>query len=304
MIVDVRNVPNSVIEYAETHGEFRYRNNTLVREPLNDNREFQVLNLHFGFEMHPIFENLRTVSALTGYGYQYLLSSYGVRMEDDAGIRYQYNKLSDGEMKLIERIKDSLVQKMRNMLVFKQSGSRTEIYNTVYKAYDSYVKRNPNIKLCVSLDHSLLTKKAEESGDLELQNELIRTLIDVRDDFGAMVIPIIQTNSNMEDVRRRSDNGAHYPVKSDLYMGGQFYQGSDFLAVMLQPMSIGISEYGPRRVPTSNLIHWSLIKSRYNIPGQIWLWNGLEKSKILTCLLEDNTNRPIPKPNLANIKAW
>ena len=293
MIVDVTGIPSNVVTTVLKHGQFKIgSNNTIVRQPLNADIDFEVLNLHFGYEMHNKWELLRTVSTLTGWAFEYLLSSYGVRTDPNSS-DFVYNKISDGELELVRRITKAYIHK-RPMLVFKHPGSLTSMYQTV--AY--YKNKFPKRKLIVSNDHTLLHKKEGEKDDQELVDEGIKVFIRIRDDFDAMVIPIAQTNSEMEKDERKSKPELHYPSKKDLYRGGQFYQGCDWVFIQIMPSKFGIEYYGPKQIPTHKLIHLAAVKSRYAIDGQIWFTNHLDKGKLVTAIHNDTINEVTELSNL------
>jgi len=140
--------------------------------------------------------------------------------------------------------------------------------------------------------------------DLELQDNTIKTIVPLRDAYDIMFLILAQMNSNIEDDKRRNTPALHYPVKKDIYMGGQLYQGSDYVLTMFNPSSIGIANYGPRELPTvyningrKELIHIGIIKSRSGSTGQTWLLNELSTGKLTSIKFDDNGN-PIETPTL------
>ncbi len=154
---------------------------------------------------------------------------------------------------------------------------------------DKYANMYPNYKLIIQIDHTLLLEKMGNEGDQELMDNQAKRYKDWRDIYDAIVFPLTQLNSDIEDDRRRLNPKLQYPLKSDLYRGGQLYQSSDFVFVAFMPSAIHIDEYGPKKIPTEKLLHLAMIKSRHGAQGHIWLYDALNKGAILNALLPDNS---------------
>jgi hypothetical protein len=263
---------DKIVEHLCTHGEFHLQGNKLVRPALNPDYPKPILWLHFGFDMAVEVEMMRTAGIICGYNYAYLLSSQSI-FEDG---EQTFNVLSNEEYKVIELVLKAYVNARPNIIFFREPGSIKDMTVVI----DKYANRYPNHKIGVSIDHTLLVKKENIKGDLDLNNELAKEAKDVRDIYDALVILLVQMNSEIEEDRRKLNKNLHYPTKSDIYCGPQIYQSSDFVFTAFMPESIHIKEYGPDSISTKNLIHFSMIKSRHGGQGQIWLQNDLANGQI------------------------
>lgn len=267
-----KGVSTRLIDQLTSFGEFCLKNDQLVREPLNGDYKKKILWLNFGFDMGPEVEMLRTAAIMAGSNYAYLLSS---EAKEHNG-KYEYNTLSKEELYIITQILKEYVKSRTNIIMIRQPGTIQDILILI----DKYANKYKDHKIIVSIDHLLLIDKGNLKGDLESQNESIKKLKDIRDIYQAMIIPLAQMNSDIEDDRRRMNPKLHYPMKSDIYMGGQVFQSSDFVFTIFMPESIGMETYGKNLYPTKNLIHFSMIKSRHGRTGQAWLINGLAHGQL------------------------
>lgn len=261
-----------IINNLVTNGEFHLQGDNLVRPALNGDYKSKILWLHFGFDMAPEVEMIRTAAIICGFNYSYMLSS-NATLEGD---KYIYNSLTDEELYVIKRVMKAYVDARPNVIMFREPGTIKDIEIVI----DKYANRYPDYKLGISIDHTLLVNKGTLSSDTELNNEQIKKWKDVRDIYDALVIPLAQMNSEIEDDRRKLNKTLHYPNKSDIYCGGQLFQSSDFVFTAFMPESIHLTKYGPDEIPTKNLIHFSMIKSRHGNRGHIWLNNELGHGQI------------------------
>lgn len=287
----------AIIEHLLTKGEFIEESSYIVRLALNRDLPFVPLFIHYSYEMNPHKEMTRTIATMTGYSYAYLLSSEVVGMK---GHDYIYNVVSDEEKFMVDTLLDEIGRKT-NVFSFSKALTLREMYETVYtitNAYTYSTRYGKPIKVIVSLDHTLLSAQEGPTDDQILQDDTIRTLIKIRQDFGCMILPIVQLNSGLEDDKRRMNKNLHYPTKKDLYRGGQLYQGSDYIIVFQMPSKVGIGLYGPDEIPTQNLIHGSIIKGRDGIDGQIWFNNQLHQGRIVCSDFDKETRVITHIPNL------
>lgn len=290
--------PTSVISHITLNSEFKNIGGRFIRPALNADLDFVPLFVHFAFEMQPHRELIRTVSTMSGYSYSHILSSAGKRQEDGS---YLFNKLTGDEKHVVRQIAEQFT-KRGNVLTFPTTGNVDDLEYTIGEIARRYIDhRSPEekpVKLIIAIDHSLLTERLSEKDDLELQNAVIKFCIKIRSRYDAMIILIAQMNSNIEDDKRRTTPALHYPTKKDLYMGGQLYQGADFIFTTLAPASLGIGNYGPYSYPTDRLIHFSIIKSRFDIPGQVWMREHLHKGRIVTAEWDKSEKQWREIPNL------
>ncbi|PHS35676.1 MAG: hypothetical protein COA82_03435 [Alkaliphilus sp.] len=243
-------------------------NGDLERRGINRRCDFEVVLIHFGFEMAPESEILRTVAGIMGVSYSELLSS---KYNYDTG---DYAVLSKEKMDCAFSIMDTM-GKRREWYV-PISGNVQQMDNTV----DFIQGLNPDAKLVIFLDHTFLTKKLDESGDSELVQNLSNIAVKWRQTYHAMVNFVNQLNNKIEDDARKVKASLHYPGKSDIHFGSQMWWAADNVLVPHRPKLLGIQKYGVDKVSTDELIHLGLIKSRMGKEGDIWLREDLDHSRI------------------------
>lgn len=282
MIIPKSKYSSKLINRMLIHSEFIEVGENLVRPPINANVTKKCLFAHFSLEMRGRDEILRTASSICGYDYSYLISSKGER---DANGRFIYKKLEDEEMKFIFDVKEQF-RRTRHpyIILYERFPTLVQLIATC-KFIADYANKQ-GLELVIGIDHSLLIQKTSEKDDLELHNEFAKALIQIKKDTRALVIPLIQMNSNIEADNRKINPTLHYPTKKDIYMGGQLYQAADHIFMMFNPASIHLETYGPLNIPTNNLVHMSKIKGRFAGSGQVWLHTDFEYGKIRTIKME------------------
>ena len=227
--------------------------------------------LHFAYEMAASDEIIRNVGAKMGKSYSYLLSS---EMQDKKS--ETYNRLTDEEYHAALEQMNKL--KERKIYYTKTSGNRKQMYDTIYKVKSLH----PDCQLIISLDHTHLVKKAEERNDLDLIAALAQDQINwIRDFEKPMVIDLGQLNGDIEDIKRRENRLLHYPIKGDIHGSNQIFWACDNVVLFHRPELINISEYGPDRRITKDLIHGAIIKTRFGKTGNIWLKSELDRGRIV-----------------------
>lgn len=289
-----------MIDHLTTVGEFARIGEAVVRMPINGDYKKKVLVLKFGFDMLPQVDMMRTVSGMMGVSYAHLLSSSATKIVPN---KYTYNKVTDEEFYVVQRILKGYSETRPNIIYFRQTANQHQIEVTI----DKYKNMYPNYDFVIMIDHTLLLDKVGNEGDQELMDNQAKKYKDWRDIYGALVMPLTQLNSDIEDDRRRLNPKLQYPIKSDLYRGGQLFQSSDYVFVAFMPSSIHIAEYGPKKIPTDRLLHLALIKSRHGEQGHVWLYNALDKGSILNAQLPNNNkpgaSQPI-KPQKTLCHSW
>lgn len=233
---------------------------------LNADFPHEKLLLSFKFEMDGADEVIRTVSRKMGRSYNYMLSSEYVGKDT-------YNTLTEAEYQ--EALRHLEKMKGKPIMYFEKMGTWKDILSTIKYYYYKF----PNKKLIVTLDHSLLTKKAKyEAGVLDTIQNLAVAAIMARKFYGCMVIILGQLNSNIESTDRRTKYDLHYPIKSDIYAQAQLYWACDNVFVLHRPELLGITRYGTSKLFTTDLAHLICIKSRKGRTGNVWLESRLGES--------------------------
>ena len=222
--------------------------------------------LAFKFEMDAADEVLRNLSGKTKLSYSYLLSSQSNREESSKQGKEVYNTVSDAEFEKLSSELDKL--KSRPIRYIENAGNLEQIWNTCA----AFKEQHPQMKLIVTLDHTLLSEKLNEKDDLELTSNSARLAIRLKKAFNATVIFLAQLNGEIEKPIRRDNPAMHYPMKTDIHCGNQIYWACDDVLVFHRPENLHITKYGqkPFAVNTKDLIHCAWLKSRKNTVGNIW----------------------------------
>lgn len=231
----------------------------LIRKGLNADFKHKSIVLHFCFEMSAVNEMLRTVSNKIKKSYSYILSSeYSNELN-------QYNTISEDELQHIYTELDEYGK--RPIYFFETAGNLKQIYDTV----GTFHHRYPNHKFIVSIDHTLLTVKADNQSDIELMANTGNLAISLRANYGDMVFLLGQLNDNIYQPERQTKIALHYPQKNDIYAQSRVYHAADTVYTVHRPELLKIAKYGKQKRPTQNLIHYQILKARHGVIGNVWL---------------------------------
>lgn len=219
---------------------------------LPDNAEYakNSVFLHFSYEMKAQEEIIRSVAIKMQRPYDYVISSVYNKQTKD------YNRLTDAEFEDFKKYSD--VFQNLPIYFFENAGNLTQLYNTVA----GYIKKYPNNKFIIAIDHTLLSLKDTEFSDLDLVQSTAQVAMRLKK-MGCLVILIHQLNGYIEQMERIKDPNGHYPRKGDLHAGNQIFWACDDIFIYHRPEKLGIIEYGPHKVKTTNLIHLAKIKGRH-----------------------------------------
>jgi replicative DNA helicase len=225
---------------------------------LNPSFVDEITLLAFKYEMDAADEVLRNLSGKVKKPYSYLLSSESKNKEE-------YNKVTDEEFLLYEQELTRLEN--RPIKYIENAGNLIQLWNTCAEE-----KRiNPNKRLIITIDHTLLSVKLSEKDDLELAANTAQLAIRLRKSFNAIVIFINQLNGEIEKQARRENPAMHYPVKTDIHCGNQIFWACDNVFIFHRPEILHILKYGNiKPLNTKGLIHGALIKSRKNKIGDLF----------------------------------
>lgn len=266
-------------------------NDVLVHKAINRDCKHQVICIHFGYEMDAADELLRAAGNRLSKSFGYLMSSEWNRKLE------AYARLTDIEAASCEEVLESFRNRLE--LYIPTSGNMRQMYWTVERIQNMY----PNAKLTISLDHTLLSKKLNEKSDMELQANIALTGIDIRQDFNAMFIPLVQLNQNIEADDRILKPVMHYPGKKDIHLGGQAWWACDNVFINHRPKVLNIKQYGPDKLDTTNLLHAGCVKSRKGTLGNVFLYEDFDNGRILDATKSDFEidSKPIHKSLNKNI---
>lgn len=234
---------------------------------LNKGFTEKVIVLAFKYEMEGVDEVLRNVSGKLNKSYSALISSEYTK---DKG----YNNVSDSEFETISIELDKL--KSKPIYYVEIAGNLSQLRETYLAMKDKFKEA----KFIVSIDHTLLSKKLNESTDAELMQATAFEAIRLKKE-GVMVLLIGQLNANIEDVKRRENPQLHYPIKTDIHCANQLFWACDNVMVFHRPELLGIKKYGSNKKDTNKLIHLAFIKGRFGTAGNIWLQEDFARGTII-----------------------
>lgn len=116
--------------------------------------------------------------------------------------------------------------------------------------------------LIVILDHTLLVSSENYRDERMIISELEKVFIKAKKVGKTSIIQLSQMNRNIEMPERILNPTSHYPMRSDLSSSDSVFQGSDVIAVLARPELLGITYYGPQKLPTTDMIYLHFLKVR------------------------------------------
>lgn len=239
-----------------------------------------VLLIACKYEMTAADELLRTTSGKIEKPYSYLLSS------DFNAETKKYNTITDEEFSLIGDTLDKL--KGRPIYYIESAGNLNQLYATV----QYYRGEFPNKEIVVTIDHSLLSTKLDEKDDLALMSATAHCAMKMKKALRVMVIFLNQLNGIIETAVRKENPNLHYPQKTDIHCGNQLFWACDDVWVFHRPEMIGIDLYSKRKIPSKNLIHGLLLKSRFGVTANCWFQQEFSKGKMSAKNIDYFINKP------------
>lgn len=254
-----------------------------LNKEINGECVHKFIILKFCFEMRASDEIIREVSSVTGKSYNYIISS---ERENDS-----YNNVTDAEFTTMFNEYEQHTNE--HIIYIEEPGNVVQIYETIKYFYDVY---NPKgVKLVITLDHTLLVNRLNETNDLELMGNLAKMFIIVKKVFKAMTIIVGQLNNNIEDVKRLKDASLHFPMKSDIYAQAQVYNAVDDAFIIHRPELLNIASYSLAKKSTKGLVHLLKLKGRFGRTGSIWLKEAFAQGTLLENFGDVETDEIINK---------
>lgn len=138
-------------------------------------------------------------------------------------------------------------------------GTPEQIDETIQFFYTNYVK-DTGKHFIIMYDHTLLTKRIGSA--IETLSALQEVFIRTKKLPLTSIIQLSQMNRRIEEPERINNPASHYPMRSDLSSSDSIFQASDYVLVIHRPEILGIREYGPNRLPTSNKVYIHILKNR------------------------------------------
>ena len=134
-----------------------------------------------------------------------------------------------------------------------------QVQEIIDNFYNKYVKGTKK-HFIIIYDHALLTKQI--GSVIDTISELERVFIQAKKYPLTSIIQLTQMNRNIENSERINNPLAQYPMRSDLSSADAVFQGSDYVVVIHRPEILGIEQYGPNHLPTTNKVYMHILKNR------------------------------------------
>lgn len=247
-----------VIAGASGHGKSMFLNN-LIRDFTSPaiNPSDPVKVLHFTFEMSAEMEILRRVSALSKVGLDKMLQA------DESLTDIEQNVVRDKLRQIDEP----------NIYFVERPGNRMQIFEAIM----NFLEANKGSRVVVCLDHTLLVSPMSGENEIQSLAELGKMFIQMRKEYGIMVILLSQLNDKIEGEHRRNPDSPalHYPMKTDIHGSKQLYHAADVVMVLHQPQLLGLVNYGRNNLPTADLVALHCLKNRHGQASIVLLKNKL-----------------------------
>ena len=236
--------PNTVLTIAGISGSGKSSFANLITTDVIDlNESEDVIVLNFSLEMVGFRQVGRTLSNKLRRTTSTLYSS-----EKD---------LDDNTFRMVVSVTNKL--KEYPIYFVDSPTTPTQVKDIIFQFYDTYVK-GTNKYFLIVYDHALLTKQV--GSVLETISELERVFIQAKKLPMTSIIQLAQMNRNIESSERINNPTSHYPMRSDLSSSDAIFQASDYVCVIHRPEILGIQEYGPNHLPTSNKVYIHMLKNR------------------------------------------
>lgn len=160
-----------------------------------------------------------------------------------------------------------------------QAGTVEQIKATVINHFRNKIDKK--VGTVVMLDHSILVKRLKGQAQLDALYELGEMANELKKVYPVIWIFLSQLNRGIENVDRIMTPELHYPQKSDVFGADALYQYSDLFMITHRPEMLGITEYGPDRLPTGNYLYWHYLKVRDGDPVVAQMTNDLKRNRII-----------------------
>ena len=205
----------------------------IVREAfkLNAGENFRVLE--FQFEMLARTSAIREYASVLGKSYKYLGSADGQLSQEDLGVCYEHAK---------ERVKYPID-------IVETPITVNEIKEVIHNYMEEHVVNDKYTKTIITLDHSLLVKKASyEKDKYDTLYNLGEAITDLKRKYPIIFIILTQLNRNIDNPERNEDGKyGNYILESDIFGADALLQHADTVVGLNRPGKQKIRFYGPDR---------------------------------------------------------
>ena len=230
---------------------------------LNPNEDFVVLS--FSFEMI----SSRQVGRKLSYRLKKTTSELYSGLDDVKA------NLSDSDYEQV--VKQAEEIKHYPVYYVDRPGNVEEIRNTIIDFIKNVAKGR---WLVVIMDHTLLIKDKKGESERRIISDMQRIFIELKKYGRTSIIQLSQMNREIEDKDRISNPLLHFPVRRDLAASDSVFQASDIVIVLHRPQILGITKYGPSKLPVDNLIYVHFLKMREGEPKILVFENNLKYNSI------------------------
>jgi replicative DNA helicase len=219
----------------------------IIRESfvLNPYDDFRVLE--FQFEMVGRNSAIREFTSITGKPYKELTSANGSKLSNNTLNQcYEYAKL---------RVKYPVDVVSTPLTV-----------NQMREQIDMYMETHKGKKTIITLDHTLLVKRAPYQKDrLDVLFELGEFFTQCKREYPCLFIALSQLNRNVEDPERAIDGKyGNYITEQDIFGSDAMLQHADTLIGINRPAHRKIRFYGPDRfiIEDDSVLVFHFLKAR------------------------------------------
>ena len=233
---------NSIIIIAARPGGGKtLMKDQIIREGFKINSGQGIRALEFQFEMVGRNSKIREFSSVSKQSYKYLCSA------EKEGVRVDQN--------LIDKCRQYAASASKYPIDIVDKPGPVEYLRATIIAYMEYhfAKNSKYPKTVVTLDHSVLVKKAKNQSTLDMLNALGEMCTELKKIYPILFIILSQLNREIESPSR-CENGKHgnYPNSNDIFGGDALNQHADMLIILDRPALRYITVYGPERFIIEN----------------------------------------------------
>ena len=208
----------------------------IIRDGFRINKGQGIRALEFQFEMVGRNSKIREFSSVSKQSYKYLCSA------EKEGVRV--------DQELIDKCRTYAAKASRYPIDIVDTPGPVEYLRSTIIAYMDYhyAKNKKYPKTVVTLDHSVLVKKAKGESTLAMLNALGEMCTELKKIYPILFIILSQLNREIENPSR-CENGKHgnYPNSNDIFGGDALNQHADKLIILDRPALRYITVYGPER---------------------------------------------------------
>tara|TARA_R110001592_G_scaffold347760_1_gene641491 strand:- start:11572 stop:12525 length:954 start_codon:yes stop_codon:yes gene_type:complete len=237
----------------------------IIRESfvLNPDDDYRVLE--FSFEMVGRTSAIREFSSLTGKTYKELCSAGSTLNSSTLNDCYQYAK---------QKVNYPIDKVNRSMTI-----------NQMKELIDRYMEYHKGKKTIITLDHTLLVKKAPYHGNSaqSMLFELGEFFTEYKRTYPCLFIALSQLNRNIDNPDR-AINGKYgnYILESDIFGSDAMLQHADMLLGINRPAKQKIRYYGPDKyiIADARTLVFHFLKVRNGDPRMSFFKAEFEKMRV------------------------